>query len=188
MSTSICTPATPIQGDRVTKAINNPWLLSWRADPVAKILADRHYSRQSPESKQFVPPGQCVVLRTLEGNAYWVASWPLAQYVRHAWPGAWICSAFRNESYILSSYLITCAVAVTRNEFGDPPGIGMITFVDEAKVKRKRDPGRCFLKAGFRFVGYTKGGLVALQLTPDRMPAPEAVADLRRPLFGVANW
>ena len=27
----------------------------------------------------------------------------------------------------------------------------MITFVDADKVRRKRDPGRCYIKAGFRF-------------------------------------
>lgn len=49
----------------------------------------------------------------------------------------------------------------------------MITFVDPDKVRHKRDPGRCFLKAGFVHVGETKGGLLAFQLLPDSMPPPE---------------
>jgi hypothetical protein len=48
----------------------------------------------------------------------------------------------------------------------------MVTFVNADKVRRKRDPGRCYLKAGFENVGFTKGGLVALQMLPERMPDP----------------
>jgi hypothetical protein len=47
----------------------------------------------------------------------------------------------------------------------------MVTFVDAKRVRAKRDPGRCFRKAGFRPVGYTKGGLLALQLVPSEMPS-----------------
>ena len=56
----------------------------------------------------------------------------------------------------------------------------MITFVDTKKTRRKRDPGRCYLRAGFRNVGFTKGGLVALQLLPADMPAacPAPIADM----------
>lgn len=59
----------------------------------------------------------------------------------------------------------------------------MITFVDPGKVRRKRDPGRCFLKAGFRRVGSTAGGLVALQLQPEDMPAAEAPRRRQGDLF-----
>jgi len=82
------------------------------------------------------------------------------------------CSAFRNESPHLSSLMIIDALAATRSVW-DPPELGMVTFVDPTKTRKKRDPGRCFRKAGFRHVGETKGGLVALQLLPDEMPAPQ---------------
>lgn len=49
---------------------------------------------------------------------------------------------------------------------------GILTFVDPRKVRRKRDFGRCYRRAGFEEVGATKGGLVALQLLPERFPAP----------------
>lgn len=148
------------------------WELSHRADPKAAAVADRHYSRQKPGTPQFVPPGRCMVLflETTVGNAYWVTSWPFAQYVKHGWAGAWMCSAFRNESNWLSSGLVRDAVAATRAFYGEPPALGMVTFVDAGKVRRKRDPGRCFLKAGFKPCGETKGGLIALQLLPDAMP------------------
>jgi hypothetical protein len=49
----------------------------------------------------------------------------------------------------------------------------MVTFVDPTKVKPKEIMGRCFIEAGFEPCGMTKGGLLAFQLTPDRMPRPE---------------
>lgn len=108
-------------------------------------------------------------------EAFWVTSWPFAEYVKHAWAGAWVCSAFRNErpDLHLSSSLITEAIAATRN-YWEPPPLGMITFVDRDKTRHKRDPGRCYRKAGFVVAGETVGGLLALQLSPDKMPPPSA--------------
>lgn len=146
------------------------WTESHRFDTRALPLADRHYNRRKVGSPQFVPPGRCFVLLTPEADALWVTSWPFAEYVRHAWAGAWVNSLFRNESAHLSSELIREALAATRWFFGEPPPLGIITFVDAGKVRRKRDPGRCYTKAGFRRVGHTKGGLVALQMLPDAMP------------------
>lgn len=138
------------------------------------MIADRHYNRQKVGTPQFVPPGRCAVF-VIPDVAFWVTSWPFAEYTKHAWAGAWVCSAFRNErpDLHLSSELITEALAATRAVWPDPPALGMITFVDEDKTRRKRDPGRCYRKAGFKHVGYTKGGLWALQLLPEEMPAAE---------------
>lgn len=44
---------------------------------------------------------------SLSFRAVWITSWPFAE--KHAWPGAWVCSAFRNEGDELSSTLITSA-------------------------------------------------------------------------------
>lgn len=147
------------------------WRLSHRADPRAVAIADRHYNRQKIGSPQFVPPGRCVVLLNDDegGRALWVTSWPFAEYVKHAWAGAWVNSLFRNESRWLSSLLIREAVAITRGIW-EPPPLGLITFVDARKVRSKRDPGYCYLRAGFEHVGETKGGLIALQLKPENMP------------------
>ena len=146
------------------------WTLSYRADPRAARIADRHYNRQAIGSAQFVPPGRCVVLLTPNADALWVTSWPFAEYVQHAWAGAWMCSCFRNESDHLSSELITEAIAATLAIWPTPPPLGMVTFVDAAKTRRKRDPGRCYRRAGFEHVGFTQAGLYVLQLPPDRMP------------------
>ncbi len=150
------------------------WCLSYRADPRARVIADRHYNRQTIGAAQFVPPGRCLVLLTDDERALWITSWPFAKYVKHAWAGAWVCSCFRNEGAGLSSDLIREAVAATRARWSEVPELGMVTFVDASKVRHKRDPGRCYLRAGFRRVGATAGGLVALQMLPGEMPAPEA--------------
>jgi hypothetical protein len=158
---------------RLSKMI---WWLSNRACPDAVRLADRHYNRQKVGARQFVPPGRCMVLYT--DKAYWVTSWPFAEYVKHAWAGGWICSAFRNEGAGLSSELIRQAVAATQAFFGAPPDLGMVTFIDPNKVrdgKRSgRQLGRCYIKAGFKHVGETGKGLLAFQLTPADMPEPRA--------------
>ena len=174
------------------------WTLSHRADKRALPLADRHYNRQKIGSPQFVPPGRCTVLLTRDCGALWVSSWPFAEYVRHAWAGAWICSCFRRESGERASTLITEAVAVTRIYWEVPP-LGMVTFIDRDEVQPtmvRGEPiyGWTYIKAGWRLaecpkheptkngVSYiackacrheTAGGLLALQLTPERMPCAQ---------------
>jgi hypothetical protein len=158
------------------------WRRSHRFDRRALPLADRHYNRQKVGSPQFAPPGSPVVLLLPDAKALWITI--RQKYAQHAWAGAWVCSCFRNESDILSSDLIREAVAVTRGEFGDPPPFGIITFVNPKKVRHKRDPGRCFLRAGWKQIGFTQGGLVVLQQLPADMPAPLPLDQL--PLLGAA--
>lgn len=163
------------------------WRLSHRADPKALPIADRHYNRQKPGTSQFVPPGSCAVFLNRSQNAVWVTSWPLAEFVKHAWAGAWICSSFRNEGAELSSQLIREAVAVTRWYYGDLPQLCMVTFVDPRIVpgfivRTKKGPqmrwGYSYWRAGFKYCGWTKGGLYALRLPPWRMPeAQEPYSD-----------
>lgn len=155
--------------------------MSHRYEARARDLANRHYNRHNVESPQFVPPGRCLVLyaETTTGRAFWVTSWPFAEYAFHAWAGAWVCSAFRNEGAGVASDLIRQAVAATRAYWGDPPELGMVTFVDRRKVRpimvRGRQTwGRTYELAGFRPVGETrKEKLLALQMLAPAMPAPE---------------
>jgi hypothetical protein len=162
----------------------SPWLTTFRADQPTRIIADRHYNRQKVGAKQFVPPGRCVVLRALSGDAAWVTSWPFAEYVQHAWAGAWVNSLFRNERAErgLSPVLIRAAVAATRAVWPEVPELGMVTFVDPTKV-RSQNPGCCYLMAGFRRVRdvdgrrmLTKAGLHVFQMLPADMPEPAAAA------------
>ena len=164
------------------------WWISHRADQVTRRIADRHYNRQKIGSRQFVPPGRCMVLKgpdMLDPTAFWVTSWPFAEYVKHNWGGAWICSAFRNEGSELSSELILDAVAATRWKWPEVPELGMITFVDERKIK-SRNPGYCYLRAGFTKLKERtkKDRLVVLQMLPGEMPeamAPRGMAGVISP-------
>lgn len=158
------------------------WHLSGRADPRARVLADRHYSRKTPGASHITPPGRCVVFLTRDADAVWATSWPFAEFVKHEWAGAWICSVFRNESPHLASVLNRQAVAATRFVYGDPPlipsaigPVGFVSFIDRAKVRPARVRGKdvwglSYMKAGWEVIGETKAGLLALGLRPERMP------------------
>lgn len=148
------------------------WHLSHRYDPRARELADRHYNREKVGNPQFAPPGRLLALVTDPVDAVWLTVWP--KYAQHAWRGAWMNTLFRNENRTnLSSELIREAVAATRFKWPDVPELGMVTFVDPDEVRHKRDPGRCYLRAGFRLVGRTKTrDYLVFQLLPADMPPP----------------
>jgi hypothetical protein len=161
------------------------WCMSNRADPVARVLADRHYNRQAIGAEQFVPPGRCVVFVEDTARAFWITSWPFPEYVKHAWPGAWVCSAFRSEDAGGSIELVRQGIAATRASLGEPPDIGMVTFIDPSKVKPtliRNHPtwGWIWIKAGFRYVGQTKSGKFAFQILPAALP-PAIPAKQRLP-------
>jgi hypothetical protein len=183
------------------------WCASHRADPVARVLADKHYNRQKVGTPQFAPTGSCCVFLTDCARGFWITSAPFAEYVKHAWAGAWVCSAFRSEGAGCASELIRQGVAATRAHYGQPPALGMVTFIDRRCRKcRKRHPicacaepdwivrptmmrgvpvwGWTWLKAGFVDVGETKGGLLALQLRPAAMPSAREAKP--RSLHGLA--
>src|SRR4051812_30887641 len=106
------------------------WRLSHRYDKGSVALADRHYSRQKVGSDQFVAPGSPIVLIGENKSALWVTL--KQKFQKHQWPGAWVCTHFRNEGEHLSSDLIIEAVAITRAYWGVNPK-GLITFIDPEK-------------------------------------------------------
>ena len=149
------------------------WRLAHRFDPAAVAVADRHYSRQKPGTSQCMPPGRALVLHSIVNGqeAVWGTSWQAEGCADHDWPGAWVCSLFRNETTVRASAMIRDAVAATRFYYGDAPAQGMITFVNAKAVRDKQDPGHAFIIAGFRVVGKTRRrALIALRLDPARMP------------------
>jgi hypothetical protein len=161
------------------------WERSHRFDARALPLADRHYNRHRVGSPQFCPPGRPLVLLTPACDALWVSLLQRPEFTDHDWPGAWLCQTFRNESAARSSDLIRQAVAATRYLWGEPPAAGFVTFIDHRKVRRKRDPGRCFRRAGWRHVGFTRDrGLYVLHLAPAGFDAP--VPPLGELALGVA--
>jgi hypothetical protein len=167
------------------------WEKSHRADPFAVDIADRHYSRQKPGTPQFMPTGGCVVYRasTPTGRAVWGTSTPFAEWVKHAWAGAWVCSIFRNEGAGVASEMIKEAVSASRYDIGLPPALGMVTFINRKCVRPFVTPkgreiyGQSFRQAGFVEVGETKGGLLALQMWPDAMPEPAPARNVHLKLF-----
>lgn len=129
-------------------------------------LYRRHYPSERnprPRVRQFVGPGEHVVLRTDTGDAGFV--WRrfiddcIDQRTGERQQGI-NCAMFRNESAHLSSELIRQADAIADACW---PDSRHYTYVDASKVRRKRDPGRCFVRAGWRQCGQTKRGLIVLE-------------------------
>jgi hypothetical protein len=140
------------------------WRQVTKFDPRPLALANRHYSRQQPGTPQFLPPGRTVVLyaRTETGEAVFAA-------VENMPPGRgaakqWRVAIFRNEGAGLSSDLIREAVELTRRlwveRYGSLPSAPLTTEVDPTKTRKKRDPGRCFLRAGWRRIGERRGLII----------------------------
>lgn len=72
-------------------------------------------------------------------------------------------------------------MAVTRWKWADVPSDGMVSFVDPARVRPTMVHGEAvygyvYLKAGFRRVEDTKGGLWTYQLDPSDMGDAEPPA------------
>ena len=143
------------------------WSRVTKFDPRACSLADRHYSRRSPGSNQFMPPGETVVLLTPCARA--VFGWwrPHPRSGLCAWNGlsGWVCTIFRNEGAGLSSLLILAAEVVLR-ELGRGCGPdGLLTYVWDARV-RSTNPGRCFKAAGWCMAGRSANGQKTLLHKP----------------------
>lgn len=102
-------------------------------------------------------PGEHVVLRTGDGNAVFV--W--RKYIDDTQPPQTgiECSLFRNEGPIPSSELIRQADAIADRCWA---GERHYTKVNPGAV-RSSNPGFCFMAAGWRRCGMTKGGLLILE-------------------------
>jgi hypothetical protein len=73
------------------------------------------------------------------------------------------CAAFRNESELLSSDLITEAMGLAWVRW---PGQRLYTYIDPKRV-RSTNPGYCFLAAGWHKWGTTKNGKLILEALPE---------------------
>jgi hypothetical protein len=128
---------------------------------IALALYERHYSAYKYADlrvrKLFVGPGEKIVLLTEEGDALFV--W--RKFIDASGQKGINCAVFRNESSILSSLLIKEAVEIAYIKW---PGERLYTYVNAKKI-RSTNPGCCFKIAGWKVCGFTKGGLVILELT-----------------------
>lgn len=148
------------------------WWRIDRDDPRALALVDGtglfeglgpHYSRQTPGAAEFIGPGKTFVLLTENGRAVW----SVCEALDPVGELRWRCTCFRNEGGGLSSDLVREATLLTyeyweRRWRGRPP-VPLRTEVNPKKTRRKRDPGRCFRKAGWSVVGESTNGLIVLE-------------------------
>jgi hypothetical protein len=146
------------------------WHVVSRCDPRARILADRHYSRQTVGAPQFMANGRPPVMLTSDGAAVWGA----IENLDPAGQRRWRCALFRNEApeRHLSSELVREATRRTRlywrQRYGCVPPVPLQTEVHPGRTRRKRDPGRCFRRAGWTVVGESRG-LIVLEAPADEV-------------------
>ena len=135
------------------------WWLTKDGDLDCLALYERHYSAyryaDGRVRKLFVGPGEKVVLRTERGDALFV--WRV--FIDDSGQDGVNCAVFRNESSHRSSSLIRQADAIADCLW---PDRRHYTFVRREAVK-STNPGFCFLAAGWRRCGTTKGGLLILE-------------------------
>lgn len=135
------------------------WFLTKDGDATLLALYERHYSayqyKDGRKRKMFCGPGEKIVLRTKRGDAGFV--W--RNFKDNSGQQGINCAFFRNESPHLASDLIRQADAIADHCW---PGCRHYTYVNASAV-RSRNPGYCFIRAGWNRCGFTKGGLLILE-------------------------
>lgn len=138
------------------------WFLTKDGDRTCLALYERHYSchkyRDGRKRVLFAGPGEKIVLRTAAGDAMFV--W--RKFIDRSGQQGVNCAVFRNEGQHRSSILIRQADAIADFCW---PGQRCYTYVRKEAV-RSANPGYCFLCAGWRRCGMTKGGLLVLERLP----------------------
>lgn len=139
------------------------WFLTKDGDRACLELYERHYSCRhycdDRKRKLFAGPGEKIVLRTLDGSAMFV--W--RKFIDRRGEAGINCAVFRNEGPYRSSELIRQADAIADFVW---PGERHYTYCDPASI-RSTNPGYCFLSAGWRKCGLTKGGLLIFEKRSD---------------------
>ncbi len=143
------------------------WWLSKDGDKTGLEKYEKHYSARKYKDgrarKLFMGPGEKVVLRTWEADAYF--TWRV--FIDDSAQEGIFNSFFRNESPYRSSELIRQADAIAECLW---PDSRHYTEVDATKI-RSRNPGYCYLCAGWRRAGHTKSGKLILESLPEMRKA-----------------
>lgn len=160
------------------------WAVTTKADQRPRILADRHYTRQSPGHPMWTRPGwnQILYFEQRNGRAavfcWWRPKWEAGIPGTERKDGlrAIECAIFRNETRHRSSDLIREAVAMVlewEHAKDTTWPDGLITGVSSADTTSRRAPdhlpGHCFREAGwtdFNHPGKKKRADVWLKLEP----------------------
>lgn len=135
------------------------WWLTKDGDLDCIELYERHYScyqyADGRDRKKMLGPGEKVLLRTESADA--VFGW--RKFIDDSGQEGINCAVFRNESPHQSSELIRQADSIADCLW---PDSRHYTYVRPEAVKSS-NPGFCFLKAGWRKCGRTKGGLLIME-------------------------
>jgi len=143
----------------------NNWIPVKDGDPRAVGLYRRHYSAKKYNHGQkidycrfgFSGVGESLILLSTDCLALF--TWRY-QRINDGGQYGIECTVFRNESKQLSSTLILEAESLAWVNWPDQNRV--FTFVNPLKIK-SNNPGYCFLKAGWRKCGLTKGKLLILE-------------------------
>lgn len=159
---------------------NSVWVQVKDGNETGRELFGRHYTYR-PQRNQinlfpdknrnytlFVGPGEKMVLITADGLSLF--AW--RKFKSMDSQRGLNCSVFRNDGSARASDLILAAEDFARQRW--PDETRYYTYVDPRKVRRSRTPGRCFLKAGWRYQLVADGsryltnkGLLVLEKFPD---------------------
>lgn len=134
--------------------MNISWSFSHKFDKHGAKLADGHYSRRTPGSPQFMPPGETVVLTRPDAVFGWWRPDPRSGLKSMNKLDGWTCSIFRylrGDSLKRASDLILEAELALLEAAKQEPACGpdvLLTYVWDAKV-HSGNPGYCFKCAGW---------------------------------------
>ena len=141
--------------------LDGQWVSVRDGDPRAKGLQARHYSahlyRDGRRPLKIMGPGEYLLLMTVDCRALF--GWRLSIWREDGQSGV-SCTIFRNEGALRSSDLIGEADAMAWQRWPEQPR--HYTYVNAAKVSSP-NPGYCFKRAGWVFVGKSPGGLHLLE-------------------------
>ena len=135
------------------------WTIIRDANPRARELADRHYSRKTKGGKWFVGVGEKLVLMNADATALFI--WRKSDDALRMDNQTGVeCTLFRNESSARSSDLIKEAIRIGRERW--PNEKRFFTYVNPSKIKETDLPGFCFLAARWRYAGKNKTGKLVI--------------------------
>ena len=154
---------------RTEMHLSRPWQVTTKADVRPRLLADRHYTRQTVGHPMWTRPGynQILYLEQKSGRAaafcWWRPKWEDGRpgTIRKDGLRCIECTLFRNETRFRSSDLIRAAVEMVLTwdraldvEWPD----GLITGVNSKATQGGRNelsqPGRCFLEADWHYFNH----------------------------------
>lgn len=144
------------------------WIEVKDGNATGRALFHRHYSykpyRDGRDPALYCGPGEKLVLLTPDARALFVwRKFNSADGQRGV-----NCAVFRNEGSGLASELITAAEEIAWKRW---PGERLFTYVNPRKV-RSRNPGYCFIRAGWRKCGATKARkLLIFEKLPGNSPS-----------------